>query len=80
MVITLDELFEVTKIKIKLEKGLKGRQPQTTRIVSVILEQYLFIWENIEISSYEPIILEQIQQRCPDLNTDLMMPKTQSGA
>ena len=75
---TLQEVIEAIGGKIGLEIEIKGPEPESTRIVSGILQQFKHLWDTMEITSYEPMLLADIQQRCPGLATDLLFPRPEA--
>ena len=69
---TLYELLETFAGRIGLEIEIKGPEPESAAIVADALQPYQRLWEAIEVTSYEPILLREIQARCPGLVTDLL--------
>ena len=53
----------------------KGPEPEAPGIVAEVLARYRQLWDGIEVTSFEPMILRDMQQRCPGLTTDLLMPQ-----
>ena len=74
---TLDEVLETIGGKIGLEIEVKGPEPESTQIVSDALCKFKHLWDGIEVTSYEPMLLWHIQQRCPGLPTDLLFPRSE---
>jgi glycerophosphoryl diester phosphodiesterase len=75
---SLPEVLETIGGKIGLEIEIKGPEPESVEIVSGVLHQFKHLWEIIEVTSYEPILLVNIQQRCPGLVTDLLFPRSEN--
>ena len=61
--------------KIGLEIEIKGPDPEAPGIVAEVLARYRQLWDGIEVTSFEPMILRDMQQRCPGLTTDLLLPQ-----
>ncbi len=73
---TLIEVLDVIGGKIGLEIEIKGPEPEAPGIVAEVLAKYRQLWDGIEVTAYEPMLLRDIQQRCPGLTTDLLMPRS----
>ncbi len=74
----LDEVLETMGSQIGLEIELKGPEPESAQIVSDALCGFKYLWDRIEVTSYEPLLLWQVQQRCPGLPTDLLLPRSEA--
>jgi glycerophosphoryl diester phosphodiesterase len=48
------------------------------RNFEAVLGHFKHLWETMEVTSYEPALLLDIQRRCPDLATDLLFPRSES--
>lgn len=73
----LDEVLETISGQIGLEIEVKGPEPESAQIVSDALCKFKHLWDRIEVTSYEPLLLWQVQQRCPGLPTDLLFPRSE---
>lgn len=69
---TLYEMLEIFAGRIGLEIEIKGPEPESAVIIAAALQPYQHHWESIEVTSYEPILLREVQARCPGLATDLL--------
>jgi glycerophosphoryl diester phosphodiesterase len=74
---TLHEVLETFGGRIGLEIEIKGPEPESSEIVGAALCNFRHLWETIEVTSYEPALLLDIQQRCPGLATDLLFPRSE---
>jgi len=74
---TLHEVLETFGGRIGLEIEIKGPEPESSEIVGAALCNFRHLWETIEVTSYEPALLLDIQQRCPGLVTDLLFPRSE---
>ena len=74
---TLREVLETFGGRIGLEIEIKGPEPESSEIVGTVLCNFRHLWETIEVTSYEPTLLLDIQQRCPGLATDLLFPRSE---
>lgn len=72
---TLTEVLDVIGGKIGLEIEIKGPDPGAPGIVAEVLARYRQLWDGIEVTSFEPMILRDMQQQCPGLTTDLLLPQ-----
>lgn len=76
-ILTLREVLETFGGRIGLEIEIKGPEPESSEIVGVVLCNFRHLWETIEVTSYEPTLLLDIQQRCPGLAADLLFPRSE---
>jgi glycerophosphoryl diester phosphodiesterase len=74
---TLREVLETFGGRIGLEIEIKGPEPESSEIVGDVLRDFRHLWETIEVTSYEPTFLLDIQQCCPGLATDLLFPRSE---
>lgn len=75
---TLDEMLEAFAGRIGLEIEMKGPEPESALIVAAALQPYRRLWDGIEVTSYEPVLLREMQARCPGLATDLLASRSES--
>ena len=73
---TLSQVLETFGGQIGLEIEIKGPEPESSETVSDVLHSFRHLWETIEVTSYEPMLLFDIRQRCPGLATDLLFPRS----
>jgi glycerophosphoryl diester phosphodiesterase len=71
---TLHQVLETIGGKTGLEIEIKGPESEASEKVATVLRQFKHWWETIEVTSYEPMLLFDIRQRCPNLATDLLFP------
>lgn len=71
---TLQEVLESIGGRIGLEIEIKGPEPEAPGAIASILRPFHSLWETIEVTSCEPALLRDIQERCPGLATDLLLP------
>ena len=74
---TLQKVLETFGGQIGLEIEIKGPEPESSEIIGAVLHNFRHLWETIEVTSYEPTLLLDIQQRCPGLATDLLFPRSE---
>lgn len=74
---TLHEVLETFGGRTGLEIEIKGPEPESSEIVGAVLRDFRHLWETIEVTSYEPTLLLDIQQYCPGLATDLLFPRSE---
>ena len=75
---TLSEILEIFGGKIGLEIEIKGPEPEAPAIIGNVLHTFKDIWETIEVTSYEPALLLEIQEICPGLTVDLLFPRSEN--
>ena len=74
---TLHEVLETFGRQTSLEIEIKGPEAESSEIIGAVLHDFRHLWETIEVTSYEPALLLDIQQRCPGLATDLLFPRSE---
>ena len=75
---SLHEVLEAIGGKIGLEIEIKGPEPESCDIVASVLQRFKHLWETIEVTSYEPMTVYDIQSCCPGLAADLLFPRSES--
>jgi glycerophosphoryl diester phosphodiesterase len=75
---TLMEVLEVIGGRIGLEIEIKGPEPESASIIAEALSDYKRIWETIEVTSYEPLLLRNFRMECPGIPTDFIFPRSES--
>ncbi len=75
---TLWEVLDTIGGRIGLEIEIKGPEPESSEVVGAMLGRFKHLWETIEVTSYEPALLLDIQRRCPGLAADLLFPRSES--
>jgi glycerophosphoryl diester phosphodiesterase len=73
----LSEVLQVLGKQIKLEIEIKGPEPESVNRVVKVLHDFKSIWDRLEITSYEIVLLREIQERCAGLATDLLFPPSE---
>jgi len=76
-ILTLDEVLKTIGDQIGLEIEIKGPEPESSKIIGKVLNRFKHIWEQIEITSYEPMLLNIIRNQCPGITTNLLFPPAQ---
>ena len=74
---TLAEVLDAVGGKIGLEIEIKGPEPESAKVIADVLSDYKSIWNNIEVTSYEPLLLREFQKECPKIPTDLLFPRSE---
>jgi glycerophosphoryl diester phosphodiesterase len=77
-ILTLYEVLETLGDKIGLEIEIKGPEPESSEIIGTTLNYFKHLWSQIEITSYEPMLLHAIRTRCPGITTNLLFPRSES--
>jgi glycerophosphoryl diester phosphodiesterase len=72
------EVLEAIGGQIGLEIEIKGPEPECVDIIARVLHEYRHLWDSIELTSYEPVLLLAMRERCPGLPTDLLLPRSES--
>jgi glycerophosphoryl diester phosphodiesterase len=75
---TLYEVLQTFAGRIGLEIEIKGPEPESAERVAAVLGDFGDAWGAMEITSYEPALLRDIQARCPDIAADLLFPRSES--
>lgn len=73
---TLREVLEAVGSKISYEIEIKGPEPEAPAIIANVLTDFQPLWGRIELTSFEPALLLDVQGRCPGIPTDLLYPRS----
>jgi glycerophosphoryl diester phosphodiesterase len=73
----LDQVLDVLAGRIGLEIEIKGPESESVEVVASVLHNHPRAWENLEITSYEPMLLKRFQSLAPDVPTDLLIPRSE---
>jgi glycerophosphoryl diester phosphodiesterase len=74
---TLAEVLEEFAGRIGLEIELKGPEPEAITAVVRLLNPVRAHWGQIEVTSYEPLLLAETRARCPELKMALLFPRSE---
>ena len=74
---TFVEVLESIGGRIGLEIEIKGPEPEATQIVGSLLSTRKQLWESVEVTSFEPMLLRDIKEHCPTISTDLLFPRSE---
>lgn len=74
---TLEEVLEEFSGRMGLEIELKGPEPEAAAIVGALLNTFRSAWETIEVTSFEPTLLVDVQRHCPGIATALLFPRSE---
>lgn len=75
---TLEEILETFGGKIDLEIHIQGPEPEAAEIIGAALKRFSHLWDQFELTSYEPAMLLAFQEVCPGLARDLLFPRSES--
>jgi glycerophosphoryl diester phosphodiesterase len=75
---TLMEVMETIGGRIGLEIEIKGPEPESAIITANVLSNYKKIWDTLEVTSYEPLLLREFQRECPNIPIDFIFPRSES--
>lgn len=75
---TLEEILELFGGKVGLEIHVQGPEPEAAEIIGATLKQFSRLWDQFELTSYEPAMLLAFQEVCPGLARDLLFPRSES--
>jgi len=75
---TLSEILDSIGGRIGLEIEIKGPEPESVKVIADVLSNYKSIWSSIEVTSYEPLLLCELQKLCRDIPTDLLFPPSEA--
>lgn len=71
---SLDEVLQALQGRIGLEVEIKGPEPGSVAVLAAVLKNHPEALNNLEITSYEPMLLERFRQHVPGVPTDLLIP------
>ncbi len=69
---TLSQVLEQFGGQIGLEIEMKGPEPEAPDIIGSVLRRFAQHWPCIEVTSYEPALLQAMHRACPGLATDVL--------
>jgi glycerophosphoryl diester phosphodiesterase len=75
---TLSEVLDALSGKTGLEIEIKGPEPEAPEIIGKVLWEYPSIWHTIEVTSFQPALLQRFKKVCPGIQTDLLFPRSES--
>lgn len=75
---TLEEILEIFGGHAGLEIHVQGPEPEAAEIIGATLNQFSHLWDQFELTSYEPAMLLAFQEVCPGLARDLLFPRSES--
>jgi glycerophosphoryl diester phosphodiesterase len=75
---TFSEVLDAIGGRIGLEIEIKGPEPESAKIISDVLDDHKSIWNTIEVTSYEPALLQEFRKNCPGIPTDLLFPRSET--
>ena len=75
---TLEEILDIFGGHISLEIHVQGPEPEAAEIIGATLKQFSHLWDQFELTSYEPTMLLAFQEVCPGLARDLLFPRSES--
>lgn len=75
---TLAEVLERFAGRLGLEIEIKGPEPESAGLIGDVLNAFRQHWDRIEVTSYEPALLLEIQRLCPGMCADLLLPRSES--
>lgn len=74
---TLSEILDIFSGKIGLEIEIKGPEPEAPEIISLVLNYYKSFWDTFEVTSFQPVLLLELQKYCPGITADLLFPRSE---
>ncbi len=73
----LQEVLETFGGRMGFEIEIKGPEPESSEVIGTVLHNFRYLWDTIEVTSYEPTLLLAIQEQCPGLATDFILPQSE---
>jgi glycerophosphoryl diester phosphodiesterase len=70
----LEEVLDVLAGRIGLEIEIKGPESASVELVAACLKNHPQALKRLEITSYEPLLLERSRRLLPDVPVDLLVP------
>ena len=74
---SLEDVLERLGGRIGFEIEIKGPEPESVAIIGSLMNRWKHLWDTVEMTSYEPMLLYRIKQACPGIITDLLLPKSE---
>lgn len=73
----LRDVLEEFAGRLGLEIELKGPELEAADIAADVLSSYRSAWDRVEVTCFEPAILQRVRVRCPGLATALLFPPSE---
>ena len=73
----LEQVLDVLAGRMGLEIEIKGPETESVDVLASILQNHPKARENLEITSYEPMLLKRFQSLVPDVPIDLLIPRSE---
>jgi glycerophosphoryl diester phosphodiesterase len=74
---SLEEVLDCLAGKVGLEVEIKGPEPESAEVVASTLKNFPGVLGNLEVTSYEPLLLERIRRLLPGIPVDLLIPRSE---
>ena len=74
----LQEVLDAIGGRIGVEIHIQGPEPEAPEIIGKVLLGHKKLWDSLEVTSYEPALLQIVQKICPGIATDLLFPRSES--
>ncbi len=75
---TLPEVLDAIGGRIGVEIHIQGPEPEAPEIIGKVLLGHKKLWDSLEVTSYEPALLQTVQKICPGIAVDLLFPRSES--
>jgi glycerophosphoryl diester phosphodiesterase len=75
---TLEEILEIFGGKVGIEIHIQGPEPEAADMIGAVLRKFRNLWSQIEATSYDSAMLLSIQEICPGLAVDFLLPRSES--
>jgi glycerophosphoryl diester phosphodiesterase len=75
---SLDEVLDSLAGRVGLEVEIKGPEPESAEVVASTIKNFPGVLERLEVTAYEPLLLERFHRLLPDVPVDLLIPRTES--
>jgi glycerophosphoryl diester phosphodiesterase len=73
----LDQVLDALAGRIGLEIEIKGPESESVDVLAAVLKNHPGA-RQIEVTSYEPMLLRAFQRRMPGIPTDLLIPRSEA--
>ena len=74
---SLEDVLEVIGGKIDLELHMQGPEPEAPETIGKAMLGFRNLWDSIEVTCYEPALLNKFEKVCPGIPVDLLFPRSE---
>jgi glycerophosphoryl diester phosphodiesterase len=75
---SLEEVLDSLAGRVGLEVEIKGPEPESAEVVASTLRNFPGVLDSLEVTGYEPLLLERFHRLLPGIPVDLLIPRSEA--